>query len=156
MNKVNKVIRVNNWQAVQIKDSSDYYIYDHRGIPDGCRGLARNEEQAVKWLEDATGITYNNLPPVKRSDIRVQTDEKIPIREFSRRGWYRNTRYFLGDKELGYVQIKNIRHRNTRNGPVQDHISGLVMADGHGGAIVSGDDNLQWILRQNGYRLIEG
>jgi hypothetical protein len=141
-----ETIRIRNWSAVPTGDGTDYYIYDHRGQPHGCRGLARNEEQARQWLNDATGITYESLPAVRLDDLTVITGEKIKIGEFPNRGsWYRHTVYKLGDKELGRIQTKC-----RKFGKGQERIETLTCV---GDGCVQGSD-VRWLLQQNGLRLV--
>lgn len=139
-----KLIELNGWKAVLQDGGSgtDYYIYSNMPY-DNFKGLARSPEVALKWLEDATGVTYNNLPAVKRSELRVEEGPKIPISQFPfRRGeWYRHTHYYHGEKRLGSIQVK---HKNKRT-------ETMTLVDG-GGGILGGD--LRWMCEQNGLRLL--
>jgi hypothetical protein len=137
------IIKINGWTAVPLHGSeNDYYIYDRRGVNDsGFRGLARSEAAARKWLEDDSGVTYANLPPIKRSEVECVRGEKIKTCEFPHHGWYRHDVYKVKGVEVGRIQTKYIRKLTTVTTIVGDR------------GVQGGD--LRWMLEQAGYRLVE-
>jgi hypothetical protein len=132
-----QTIQMRSWKAVPTDSGeSDYWIHDHRGI----RGLARSEAAARNWLEIASGIAYERLPAIKRSELQVIEEPKIKTYEFPYHGWYRHTVYKLNGKELGRIQTKYMRKR----------ITVMTLAQERG---IQGGD-LRWLLEQAGYRLV--
>lgn len=144
-----EVIEICGWRAIPQNDGW-YHIYapgpSNALYGDKFRGAARTEEVARKWLMDSSGETYRQLPPIKRSQVAVQRNDRIKTCEFPYHGWYQHTVFLLNGTELGRIQTKYIRKRT----------SVLVLSSKDEGCTVGGSDPLQWILERNGYRLIEG
>lgn len=136
-----EVIRVRGWRAEPTGDDDDYYVYNAKGE---LTGLARSEKAAREWLDESTGINYEKLPAVKRSELTAETGTRIPLGEFPCRGWYQHTVYKYQGKEVARIQTKQ-RYGKFRRTEV------LTLS---GQACVTGS-NLAWAVKEAGYRLID-
>lgn len=138
--EVKKTITINGWRAVP---NGDGYDIHKPGSYDTFCGYANNERVAIKWLEDSSGLTYQRLPEVKRTDIIVKDGPRQPISKWPYRSndTYQHRFYFLGEKMLGSIQTKVERGRTET----------LTV---YSGTCVRGSD-LRWICEQNGLRLVD-
>jgi hypothetical protein len=135
-----KTITIGKWRAVPNGDGYDIHA---PGMFDTFRGYANSEKVAIKWLEDSSGLTYQRLPELKRSDITVKEGPRQGISKFPYRknDTFQHTFYFLGEQLLGSIQTKVERGRTT-----------LLTCCGDSG--ICGSD-LRWICEQNGLRLVD-
>ena len=135
-----KTITIGKWRAVPNGDGYDIHA---PGTFDTFRGYANNETVAIKWLEDSSGLTYQRLPEVKRSDLIVKDGPRQAISKFPFRpnDTFQHTFYFLGENMLGSIQTKVERGRTTLLTCCKD-------------AVIRGSD-LRWICSQHGLRLVD-
>lgn len=127
------------WKAKRC-ELGGFYIYAP-GAGDTLRGHALTEKVAIEWLEEASGITYEKLPPITREELIVRVGPTERLSEFPCRGTYQLTHYYHGDKYLGKVQVKRRGHR-------------IEILTAAGNVCVRGC-NLKWLCEQNGLRLVE-
>lgn len=134
-----KTIHIYGWRA-EPAEYGGYNIHSP-GIYDTYRGWAKNRSVAIKWMEDASGLTFRRLPPIKLSELTIRTGARQPLPDGRKGNYYQHTFYHHGEVLLGTVQIKVCRGRVTT----------LTCAIGHG---VIGRD-LRWMCEQHGLRLID-
>ncbi len=135
-----KTIKIEGWRAVP----TEYGGYDIHspGFYDTYRGWANNRSVAIKWIEDASGLTYRRLPEIKMQELTIQTGARLPLVQFPYRpkDYHQNVFYSLGETLLGSVQFKYCRGQVTT----------LTSVVGHG-AVIGRD--LRWMCEQHGLRL---
>ena len=135
-----ETIKTEGWRAEPAADGG--FNIHSPGSYDTYRGWAKDKTVAIKWIEDASGLTYRRLPAIKMQELTVQTGARLPLAQFPFRpkDYYQHVFYHQGDKLLGSVQIKSCRGRVTT----------LTSAVGHG-AVIGRD--LRWMCEQHGLRL---
>lgn len=103
-------IVVDGWRA-EPADIGGYWIYAP-GYGGLC-GHARTQEVAEKWLDESSGRAYKRLPEVKKSELRLVKGARLPIAQFPfrRNDWHQPYAYYLGDRYLGTIHVKQKRGR---------------------------------------------
>jgi hypothetical protein len=127
-----------------LEDQGNHWFYAYLAPHFAFVGAGRTLQAAIEMIEEKSGMTVEALPPIKRSVLRVEKGPRHRINGFQGGGFYQHIFYYLGTKCLGsfYVKEQPARRRSNAHTSV-------------GEACVMGHD-LAWMLRMNGYRLVEG
>jgi hypothetical protein len=127
-----------------LEDHGDHWFYVYLAPRIQFIGAGRTLQAAIEMVMERSGMNYEALPPLKRSELRREVGPKNKIVGFEGGGYYQHTFYYLGDKLLGSFYVKEQPKRRRHEAHT-----------GVGNACVMGHD-LDWMLRANGYRLVEG
>ncbi len=136
-----QAIVIRGWRAVP-RDNGGFNIYAP-GNYDTYRGAASTLKAALDWLNEVSGVNYDALPAVKKSELVVHADpeQPIPAQPIRPNDTFQLTHYYYDGKFLGTIQVKNIRGTITKS----------TCCKGYG---IRGSD-LRWLCKENGLRLIE-
>lgn len=131
-------IEIGGWEGRPNKHGG-YDIHDARGE---YRGWSP-ESMIREVLTEDSGEKYRNLPEVKRDQIRRETS--ATCRGFAGQ-WHRQTRYFVGEKALGFIQTRRVNICKGNN-----RIESMTSFEN---SCVIGSD-LAWLCKMNGLRLAD-